>query len=289
MASEIQLERVSILDFSSNQLAAIANVCFEEYVYPVSLTGAQFDQRFRPESLDSEASFVYSVNGQTAAIVLIARRGWTSHLSTFGVAKAFRGLGIGRRILGLTIEESRVRGDRSMILEVIESNAPAMKLYQAAGFTTIRQLIGYDRPAVPGSFAKIMNIDPRELCRHLSVHGEPNPPWFVHHETLVTKSSPNRAVTLDHKAYALFSEASTECYFWSFFVKADYRRQGYGRALMDAIQCELPTKSFRFVSTFPSEIGGEFMQSLGFIANPVRQCEMELSLIDGPREYPLGE
>jgi GNAT superfamily N-acetyltransferase len=85
--------------FSSEQLSTILSDCFEDYLVPVSLPVAVFVQRFGSEGLSLLDSCVW-LDGETpAAIAIVARRGDEARLAAFAVRPAWRGKGMGRRLM----------------------------------------------------------------------------------------------------------------------------------------------------------------------------------------------
>ena len=62
-----------------------------------------------------------------------------SYLSKMGVHVAWRGKGIGRRLLQGYLDQSRQQGFRRLRLDVAADNAPAVHLYRRAGFTTVHR------------------------------------------------------------------------------------------------------------------------------------------------------
>lgn len=64
-------------------------------------------------------------------------------LGDLAVDPEHRGHGIGRTLLERSIEEARLRGARSLYLEVRESNEAARALYDTAGFETVGRRTGY--------------------------------------------------------------------------------------------------------------------------------------------------
>jgi len=75
---------------------------------------------------------------------------------TVGVDPAYRGRGIGRRLLGELLDFA---GDASVYLEVRTDNEAAIALYRSAGFTTVGLRRRYYR--VSGADAYIMLRDAR--------------------------------------------------------------------------------------------------------------------------------
>src|SRR3712207_3956452 len=101
-----------------------------------------FNARFRRESLDLRASRVLMEGERPIALILVARRGWTARIAAMGIVPSHRARGLGRHALGEVIDDLRRLGDRHLLLEVIDTNEPAVRLYRSLGFETRRRLIG---------------------------------------------------------------------------------------------------------------------------------------------------
>ncbi|MFG6668378.1 ribosomal protein S18-alanine N-acetyltransferase [Halomonas sp. HNIBRBA4712] len=67
---------------------------------------------------------------------LVARLPFEAELQMISVAPRLRGQGIGRALLEKTLAEARAWQSERLLLEVRAGNAEAIKLYQAAGFST---------------------------------------------------------------------------------------------------------------------------------------------------------
>ena len=65
------------------------------------------------------------------------------------------------------IADARARGDHALLLEVIEQNTPAVKLYTSLGFRLVRRLVGYrwEPGAARRMPGRVREIDPLELAR----------------------------------------------------------------------------------------------------------------------------
>ena len=76
------------------------------------------------------------------------------------VAPAWRGRGVGRRLLEVHMRQLANLGIRAMFLEVGEDNAPARKLYRGMGFGEVGRREGYyaDGPG-PASAALVLRRD----------------------------------------------------------------------------------------------------------------------------------
>src|SRR4051812_44851211 len=132
-----------VAECTAAEVAAALGRAFAGYIVPLNFTAEAYERRFRAEDLDPYTSRVYEWDGAAAGVMLIARRGWSSRIAAMGLAPELRGGGVGRRVLGETIAEARARGERRMVLEVIEGNAPAVALYTKLGFRPRRRLVGY--------------------------------------------------------------------------------------------------------------------------------------------------
>lgn len=68
-------------------------------------------------------------------------------LANVAIAEGKRGRGLGRALLAEVLDVGRRRGVETVFLEVRESNAPALGLYQRFGFTDVGRRRGYyDHP-----------------------------------------------------------------------------------------------------------------------------------------------
>lgn len=105
----------------------------------------------------SEISYRSEISN-SAAYYLVARRGkrivgyagsWLVvdevHITTLGVHPDFRRQGIGERLLSTILTEARERGITRASLEVRESNAAAISLYEKHGFHPVARRRGYYR------------------------------------------------------------------------------------------------------------------------------------------------
>jgi len=80
-----------------------------------------------------------------------------------GLLPEARGQGGGRALLAELVPGARARGDRRLLLEVFESNAPARALYEHAGFRTTTRLVGYESRQPQATPADLREIDPAEF------------------------------------------------------------------------------------------------------------------------------
>jgi ribosomal protein S18 acetylase RimI-like enzyme len=276
------ISRRTVAECTAPQVADALTSSFEGYVMPVNVTAEGYERRFRPEHVDPFASYVYFQETEPVAVVLVARRGWTSRIAAMAVAPEARGLGLGRLIMQDAIGEAVERGDRSVLLEVFEHNAPAVKLYEGLGFRPSRRLVGYHRDpggAAPEVTGMLYELDPLDFARVVAREGEPGLPWMLAPETLSGSVSPARAFRLDHRAYALLGDPEANTIpLVALVVPRTYRRNGWGTRLMQALFVRYPDKAWSIPQIIPEELAPAFFTRCGWELMNTNQLEMVLDL-----------
>ncbi len=274
-----RLSRRRVMDLSAAELADAMNLCFEDYVIPFRLTPELADRRFRRDSLDGEASTVWRVGDDPAAVTLIARRGWTCRLAAMGVAKPFRRQGVGRFVMETCVNEARARSDRRFVLEVIEQNPAAIGLYEAVGFSKSRRLVGYQRSAGLGDPVALLSVDPSFVCRQVARHGPPDLPWELNAMSLGALGPPTRGFELAGVSWSLVTPVSHEkLILWTVLTLPANRRHGLGRRMIEGLQAEFPGHAIVTPVAVPDDLSPGFMREAGFEDMAISQFEMAMNL-----------
>jgi ribosomal protein S18 acetylase RimI-like enzyme len=274
-----------VAECTAAEVAAALGRAFAGYIVPLNFTAEAYERRFRAEDLDPYVSRVYEWkgaerDGAPAGVMLIARRGWTSRIAAMGLAPELRGGGLGRRVLAETIAEARARGERRMVLEVIEGNAPAVALYTKLGFRPRRRLVGYRwEVQIPEPSDPLEEIDPLELARIVAREGEPDLPWMLAPETLAAFAPPSRAFRLEDRAFAMVGDPAAERLALTALVVArDHRRQGWGSRLLSALCETFAGRPWAISPIVPEGLAAGFFTRLGWERQPLCQWEMVLDL-----------
>ncbi|CAG7636893.1 GNAT family N-acetyltransferase [Paenibacillus allorhizosphaerae] len=120
------------------------NKGFEGYFIDATMTLDAFLARMVNEGLSPALSVVAFVDGKPAGIVLngvrtirgdkIAWNGGT------GVAQAYRGQGIGKKLMQASLDIYREEKVNIATLEAIRANAPAIELYKRMGYSIVDRL-----------------------------------------------------------------------------------------------------------------------------------------------------
>lgn len=269
-----------VAELTAAYAAAAMEHCFQGYLVPFRMTPEAWEQRFRREHLDPWASRVYERGGSPVAVLFVCRRGWTSRVGGMAVAPEARRLGLGRRVMRDAIDQARARRDRALLLEVIEQNTPAVKLYKSLGFRMARRLVGYRwEPAAEASADALREVDPLELARVAHREGEPDLPWMLAAETLSAMTLPARAFALHDHAYALIANPDAETLsLSSLVVPRAHRGQGWGTRMLRALAGAHPGKPWQAVAIVPENLAPRFFARTGWERQGISQFEMELRL-----------
>ncbi|MSP83209.1 MAG: ribosomal-protein-alanine N-acetyltransferase [Alphaproteobacteria bacterium] len=79
----------------------------------------------------------------TVGFALVRVAADEAELLTLGVEPARRGEGLGRRLMLRSLDGARIRGARTLFLEVAADNSPARALYASLGFAQVGVRKGY--------------------------------------------------------------------------------------------------------------------------------------------------
>jgi GNAT superfamily N-acetyltransferase len=228
----------------------------------------------RRDGVDLTASRVLMKDDQPIGLALIARRGWTSRLAAMGITSDARSGGVGSWAMGQLLEEAKSRGEREMVLEVIEQNTAGVKLYEKVGFKKIRRLVGYklENPQADSAH-KLEEIDIRDLARQVTYHGMKDLPWQLSGTTIMQHTPPSRAFRLND-AYCLISNPdATDVAISSVLVKARSRGAGLSGVLLRALFAKFPNKTWHVSPIYPEEMGFIFEQ-VGMVRESLSQWQM---------------
>ena len=260
-------------------LVQYLNQGFEDYFIPIQFNHVTFLNMLRKDGIDLTASRILLVDHEPCGIALIARRGWMSRLAAMGISSERRGRGVGSWFMEKLIEEACKRGDRKLVLEVIEQNEPAVKLYRKYGFKNVRRLLGFLRKdpekSDPGD---LQEIDLREMGRLISQYGLPDLPWQLSGESIAQMNPPARAFRNGQAYVAVSNPEAEHVVIWSLLVEPQARGRGLGtRLLKSLIASGAATRTWHAPAIFPDEFQKIFRKA-GFEQEKLSQWQMSLRL-----------
>lgn len=274
----MKLDTTSASNYPTPDLVQLLNLSFEKYIIPVRFDIPYFLNMLRKDNVDLSLSRVLLADDELSGIGLIARRGWTSRLAAMGIAKDMRGKNAGTWFMERIIQEARDRGDREIVLEVIEQNKPAVRLYQKCGFQSIRRLVSLvNRDAKQDAKGELHEIDLRELGRLILLHGLPDLPWQLSGETVAMLNPPARAFKKGNSYIAISNPELENVVISSLLVEPQARGQGLAVNMIETVMANYPGKIWHVPTIWPEEFGHLFERA-GFQREEISQWQMKLQL-----------
>lgn len=100
------------------------------------------------DTLSKSTTFICEAGGEMVGVISIMPKGnptaiypddW-AYIRRLGVSPEHRGLGIARQLMILCIDHAREQNEHILALHTSEMMAPARALYEALGFTIVREL-----------------------------------------------------------------------------------------------------------------------------------------------------
>ncbi|HET9911247.1 MAG TPA: GNAT family N-acetyltransferase [Anaerolineales bacterium] len=261
-------------------LVKFLNRGFEAYFVPIQFNTVTFLDMLRKDGIDLTASRVLILDDQPCGLALIARRGWVSRLAAMGIATEVRGKGAGSWFMKGLIDEARRRGEREMVLEVIEQNEPAVKLYEKSGFQVVRRLIGFthrDKEAEENERGALHKIDLREMGQLVSQHGLPDLPWQLSGESIAQMNPPACAYSKGQAYMAISNPEAEQVVVWSLLVELEARGKNLGANLLKSVIASHRGKTWHMPAIFPEEFGKAFERA-DFKRQELSQWQMKLIL-----------
>ncbi|SXD00729.1 N-acetyltransferase GCN5 [Klebsiella quasipneumoniae] len=237
----MDLTAVPATQFSSVQLTDILNACFEAYLVPVTQSVEGFVQRFSAEGMSLIDSRVWLAGDEPAAIAIVARRGNMARLAAFALRPAWRGKGLGRKLMQELLTFLQQQEIETVSLEVIRDNHAAVALYQSLGFTRRYGLCGYlsaePLAAAPGVLQPYPIL---ALLRRAVEESNSQLPWLM--DPLTFATLPCRVVTLEQRAFAVLSTSGSRPVLQFLWVEPAARRPspGAGASAADGAGAAVP-------------------------------------------------
>ena len=262
-------------DYGLEPAAQVLARAFDDYFVRIPFTFGTLLNAARTDSVDFTSSRIFVRDGGAVGGALIARRGWTTRLAGMAITPEARRTGVGRAAVQQLLAEAKERGDRTMVLEVIEQNTAGVELYRACGFETIRRLIGFAGPppsnlVVP---AGLSEVDLREVAGAVTRYGLPDLPWQLSGETLAQLTPPHMAYRLDDAWIALNDPAQAIVTVRGLIARStSLDREA---ALLRAVMAKYPGKEeWRFSAVWPEELAS-IIAPAGLPRSALTQWQMQ--------------
>ncbi len=151
------------------------NAGFSGYLVPMHLDEATFATHLDSNDIDLAASPVL-VDGDPVAFALVGIRGADAWIGGMGTVPAARRIGHAREAMHAAVDLARARGCRSLWLEVIDANQPALTLYERLGFQRIRDLVVWSLPEAVGT-TEAVALPLSRARAWIAANRESDEPW----------------------------------------------------------------------------------------------------------------
>lgn len=270
----------SAIELPLPRLAELFAEGFQGYFVPVGADVDAFARRLRSEHVDLAASLVAFERDTPVGLALVARRGTTARIAAMGIATAARTRGLGRMLVDAMLEQARARGERRMILEVIEQNHPARVLYERAGFTKMRRLVGFRAPPLATATDVPPALEERpldELVRMYMREADDDLPWQLAPATIAAATPPTQAFALG-SALALVDVSPATVVLRALVVPHADRRAGRATSLVRALHARFCDRALRAVPLIPEDQIGSLSARVGGALDEMTQLELARDL-----------
>ena len=271
----------SVADFGLAPTAELLARAFADYFLKIPFTADALRQTGLMDHVDFAQSPVVLLDGEPAGAALMARRGPVSRVAGMALVPAARRRGAGRALMERLLAEARARGDRRMVLEVIEQNTAAVRLYEAMGFIKMRRLVGFAGPAPAGlaPVPELTEVKVREVAAVVSRQdGEIGWPWQISGETIAQLPPPAMGYALDGAWAVLLNPAGPVVTVRTLVVEGSERREERAVRLLHAVMTRHPAESWRVSPLWPEELSGCFTRA-GLARQELTQWQMARELM----------
>ncbi|HEY4688966.1 MAG TPA: GNAT family N-acetyltransferase [Anaerolineae bacterium] len=167
--------------YSSETLSALFTRVYIDYPVPIRVDAAGLESMITLYDIDLRASRIGVLKKEPVALVLLGMRGTRGWIGGLGVAPEHRGERVGLAAVRAALRSARQIGLRSIDLEVLTQNLPAIRIYETLGFRRQRTLDIWQResdatfPLPPHHDVKPLNVSAC-LARFDDLHAV-TPPW----------------------------------------------------------------------------------------------------------------
>lgn len=168
---------VSAASLGERGLLDLFNAGFSDYVLPLQLDAEALRGHVRTNDLDLARSPVATVAGEPAAFALLGIRGTDAWIGGMATAPAHRRAGLARTVLDAALAAAREAGCDTVWLEVVDSNAPAIALYAAAGFERVRDVVVWTLAAADAAAPPARALDEPAAQAWVAAHRDDREPW----------------------------------------------------------------------------------------------------------------
>ncbi len=132
----------NLVNYTHTQLSDMNNTSFYGYFSPWTMTSEESAEYWRVNQADANASVaMHDQNGAFVGFARMDTRGLRGRCGSFSIVPEFRGTGASILLAEQMVRVARKQGLKTLQLEVLAQNTPALKLYEKVGFRITRELL----------------------------------------------------------------------------------------------------------------------------------------------------
>lgn len=263
----------------TEKLLQAINASFADYIVPFQLTAEQLQFKIDSESICLDWSAGVFDEGQLIAFIMHGVRNFDGKTVAYnagtGVLPTFRGQGWVSKMYTFVepfLKENQVQ---EMVLEVIESNLPAIRAYEKNGFSIQRKLLcfsGTVTQLTPASIS-IRNLE-TVSWKDLQLFWDIQPSWQSDVRSMDIVKPNILGAYIDNKlvGYAMFNTSTSRIY--QLAVAPEHRRKGIASQLFTEISQQMISGKMQMNNIDEaSESLKMFLEKQG-LTNTINQFEM---------------
>ncbi|SDJ55230.1 GNAT family N-acetyltransferase [Chryseobacterium jejuense] len=237
------MEFKTLANVELDDLLAVFNLSFSDYIVPFHLTKEILAAKIIAEKLDMNISVGAFEEGKLVSFILQSEKLENGQKIIYnggtGVVPESRGKGLVRKMYDFIIPALKERGADVLLLEVIEGNTAAIRAYENLGFSIVRKLLCFKGNINSGAENATITIKEMENFQwdNLLSFWDIEPSWQG--SVYVLNPMPE-----NYQALGAYSDENLVGYIiynpgarrvLQIAVHKDYRKQGIGSGLFTAI------------------------------------------------------
>lgn len=267
-----------------SELHEAFRAAFADYAVPLELTELQLAEMHRRRGVRLDLSVGAFDGDEIVGFTFNGFGPWNGapagYDSGTGVLPSARGKGLAALMMERSLDLLSEAGARLYVLEVLQGNATAFRVYEGIGFRVMRELLCWSldvvrpRSAAPVEIARASSLDDVPL----SAMRDWMPSW-QHSDASIARAGEARTILVarDGEEVAGYLVGFASGDIAQLAVARARRRRGIATALAAAAR-ELSPRPLRIVNTDAGDVGTtRFLEAVGAVET-VRQWEMALEL-----------
>lgn len=257
---------------------------FADYSVKLDLSEEQLGEMHRRRGVRLDLSVGAFERDEMSGFTFNGLGAWGGALSGYdagtGVVPGARRQGLASRMMERSFDLLRSAGASAYVLEVIQTNAGAFRVYEQMGFRTTRELLCWSLDSLTTAPDRGITIETAELLdgRAAEEMWNSQPSWQNSTESIARASEPRTIlVARDRSAIAGYAVLFSSGDLSQFAVARESRRRGIGTALLSAAR-NAAGRPLRILNVDGRDAGTiRFLESIG-ATETVRQFEMSIAL-----------